>query len=202
MTFDPAEIRLTDLTCERDERLLFRGLSLDIQPGTILRVAGPNGAGKTTLLRMIAGLFEIQQGRISMRGEPAQMHRNQVLYIGHKSQLSGDLSVWDNLIYLTGLRDADLAAALAAVNLFEYQDSLVRDLSQGQGRRCALTRLWCSKVPIWILDEPYTGLDVEMVNKVDKRVSDHVDAGGICIFTTHQSPHKLTFQTLEIGSAS
>ena len=200
MNFEMAHICLTSLTCERHERLLFQDLSFNIQAGTILRVAGPNGAGKTTLLRMIAGLFEIQQGKISIGGEPAELHRDRVLYIGHKSQLSGDLSVRNNLIFLTGLQDPDLRTALAAVNLFEYQDSLVRELSQGQGRRCALARLWCSKVPVWILDEPYTGLDVEMVNKVDNIVSNHVDAGGICIFTTHQSPHKLLFQTLEIGS--
>ena len=202
MNFKTAHICLTSLTCERHERLLFQDLSFNIKPGTILRVAGPNGAGKTTLLRMIAGLFEIQQGKISIGGEPAKIHRARILYIGHKSQLAGDLSVRNNLIFLTGLQDSEVGNVLAAVNLFEYQDSLVRELSQGQGRRCALARLWCSKAPVWILDEPYTGLDVEMVNKVDKRLSDHVDAGGICIFTTHQSPHKLIFQTLEIGNVN
>ena len=202
MDFETANICVTSLTCERHERLLFQDLSFNIKPGTILRVAGPNGAGKTTLLRMIAGLFEIQQGKISIGGEPAKIYRDRVLYIGHKPQISGNLSVRNNLIFFTGLQDPELGAVLAAVNLSEYQDSLVRELSQGQGRRCALARLWCSQVPVWILDEPYTGLDVEMVNKVDKRVSNHVDAGGICIFTTHQAPHELIFQTLEIGSAN
>ncbi len=199
MNFNIAPIRLKGLTCERGERVLFRDLSIDIQPGAILRVAGPNGVGKTTLLRMIAGLFEIQAGEIFVGGESAKMYQDQILYIGHKDQIASDLSVLDNLIFLTGAQDFDLRTALMAVNLFGFQDSLVRELSKGQGRRCALARLWCTNAPIWILDEPYTGLDIHMMNAVDQKVIDHVDAGGICIFTTHQTPQKIVFQTLEIG---
>lgn len=199
MNFNIAPIRLKGLTCERGERVLFRDLSIDIQPGAILRVAGPNGVGKTTLLRMIAGLFEIQAGEIFVGGESAKMYQDQILYIGHKDQIASDLSVRDNLIFLTGAQDFDLRTALMAVNLFGFQDSLVRELSKGQGRRCALARLWCTNAPIWILDEPYTGLDIHMMNAVDQKVIDHVDAGGICIFTTHQTPQKIVFQTLEIG---
>ena len=105
----------------------------------------------------------------------------------------------DNLKFLTGSDDDHLKRALRDVGLKGYHDSFVKELSQGQGRRCALARLWCVEAPIWILDEPYTALDVEMVKTLDARITSHSAAGGICLFTTHQPPQALKYATLELG---
>ena len=172
---------------------------MTLSSGQILRVAGPNGAGKTTLLRTIAGLFEIQTGAIRMNQSPLTECLEQILYIGHKPQVTKDLTVLDNLKFLTGSDDDHLKRALGDVGLKGYHDSLVKELSQGQGRRCALARLWCVEAPVWILDEPYTALDVEMVKTLDARITAHAAAGGICLFTTHQPPQSLKYTTLELG---
>jgi len=199
MIFEPAQIEISELGCERDDRLLFENLSMTLESGQILRVAGPNGAGKTTLLRTIAGLFEIQEGEIRVNRLPLKECLDQILYIGHKPQVTRDLTVLDNLKFLTGADEARLKSVLGDVGLKGYHDSLVKELSQGQGRRCALARLWCVEAPIWILDEPYTALDVEMVETLDAQITLHVNAGGICLFTTHQPPQQLDYQTLELG---
>jgi len=199
MIFEPIDIEISELSCERDDRLLFKNLSMTLSSGQILRVAGPNGAGKTTLLRTIAGLFEIQTGAIRMNQSPLTECLEQILYIGHKPQVTKDLTVLDNLKFLTGSDDHHLKRALGDVGLKGYHDSLVKELSQGQGRRCALARLWCVKAPVWILDEPYTALDVEMVKTLDARITAHAAAGGICLFTTHQPPQSLKYTTLELG---
>jgi heme exporter protein A len=109
------------------------------------------------------------------------------------------LTVIDNLKFLTGFDEPVVKQALIDVGLRGYHDSLVKELSQGQGRRCALARLWCSKAPIWILDEPYTALDVTMVETLDRKINAHVAQGGLCLFTTHQLPQSLNFETLELG---
>ena len=199
MIFEPIDIEISELSCERDDRLLFKNLSMTLSSGQILRVAGPNGAGKTTLLRTIAGLFEIQTGAIRMNQSPLTECLEQILYIGHKPQVTKDLTVLDNLKFLTGSDDDHLKRALGDVGLKGYHDSLVKELSQGQGRRCALARLWCLEAPVWILDEPYTALDVEMVKTLDARITAHAAAGGICLFTTHQPPQSLKYTTLELG---
>ena len=199
MIFEPVSLNISQVSCERDDRLLFQNLSFALSSGDILRVAGPNGAGKTTLLRMIAGLFEVQDGVIKIDQEPLSEQRHQVLYIGHKPQVSRDLTVIDNLKFLTGFDEPVLKQALIDVGLRGYHDSLVKELSQGQGRRCALARLWCSEAPIWILDEPYTALDVTMVETLDRQINAHVAQGGLCLFTTHQLPQSLNFETLELG---
>ena len=188
-----------NLRSERDDRVLFENLGRSCPPGTLLRVAGPNGAGKTTLLRILAGLFEADEGAVKIDGAAHRESLTQVLYLGHKPQVSRDLTVMDNLFFLTGASSDELRNALKAVGLNQYHDSLVRELSQGQGRRCALARLWCAEAPIWILDEPYTALDVDMVGQLDARINQHVGHGGICLFTTHQPPQSLTFETLGLG---
>lgn len=195
----PSGFEFQGLACERDDRVLFTNLGRVLEPGALLRVAGPNGAGKTTLLRILSGLYEADAGAIAMDGEPISERRHRILYLGHKPQVARDLSVVENLKFLTGLDFDQLQPALKAVGLQHYHDSLVRELSQGQGRRCALARLWCADASLWILDEPYTALDVHMVQVLDQRINDHVSGGGICIFTTHQLPHDLKFDTLELG---
>ena len=67
MIFEPVSLNISQVSCERDDRLLFQNLSFALSSGDILRVAGPNGAGKTTLLRMIAGLFEVQDPMLFKR---------------------------------------------------------------------------------------------------------------------------------------
>ena len=199
MIFAPVKIEISALSCERDDRLLFNNLSVALESGQILRVVGPNGAGKTTLLRTVAGLFGIQDGVIRVNQLPLQECLDQIIYIGHKPQVTKDLTVLDNLKFLTDADEACLQKALDNVGLKGYHDSLVKELSQGQGRRCALARLWCVESPIWILDEPYTALDVGMAKTLDARINEHVAVGGICLFTTHQPPQLLDYQILELG---
>jgi heme exporter protein A len=192
MDLELLKLKITRLSCERDYRLLFDNLSFTLESGSILRVAGKNGAGKTTLLRTIAGLFEIQEGEVLVGDQSISEARHQILYIGHRPQLTGDLPVLDNLKFLTGYDDTCLKHALDNVGMLGYHDSLVKELSQGQGRRCALSRLWCS-------DEPYTALDAAMIKILDEKIGSHVASGGICLFTTHQPPTLSEFRTLELG---
>ena len=139
-------LQFQDLCCERDDRTLFYGLSHDCQPGSLLRVAGPNGAGKTTLLRILAGLYDADSGSVQINLTPHHDAREHILYFGHKPQVSRELSVMENLRFLTGAADVTIEDALVAVGLAGAYDSLVRQLSQAQGRPCALARFSCNEV--------------------------------------------------------
>ena len=191
-------LELKHLHCERDDRVLFRDISQCVERGEILRVAGPNGAGKTTLLRMIAGLFEAD-GEVLWESAPLSAMPESVLYIGHAPQVTRELTVQANLQFLSGATLEAVRHALQAVGLRGYDDSLVRELSQGQKRRVALARLWLESRPLWILDEPYTALDVEMVAVLDQRIKQHIQAQGVCLLTTHQPSQQLDYRTLELG---
>ena len=70
-------LQAVNLQCERDDRILFRDLSVSILPGTLTRVEGPNGSGKTTLLRILAGLNDSYSGDLLWRGRPRHTYREE-----------------------------------------------------------------------------------------------------------------------------
>ena len=93
-------------------------------------------------------------------------------------------------------------AALAQVGLAGFEDLAARKLSQGQKRRVALARLYLAQdAPLWILDEPFTALDVRGVANLAQRIGDHLGRGGVVVLTTHHSlQHKpATYRDLDLG---
>jgi heme exporter protein A len=113
-------------------------------------------------------------------------------YIGHLNGVKDDLTVRENLrvsVRVAGRRadEARLAQALDAVGLAGFEDTMARFLSQGQRRRVALARLYVSEeAPLWILDEPFTALDVRGVANLSALIARHSAAGGTIVLTTHQ----------------
>lgn len=192
-----ADLVLQDLACERSGRLLFSGLTAQLQPGWLLRVEGPNGAGKTSLLRMICGLLAPRRGQVRWRGQPIQKLREefgaQLLYLGHQVALKDDLSALENLrnsckLHALPVTAASAGAALHAAGLGGREHVPVRMLSQGQRRRAALARLLLSRhVPLWVLDEPFNALDRDAVRWLLDLLAEQVRAGGLVVLTSHQS---------------
>lgn len=189
-------LEVRGLTCERGERTLFRGMTFAVEPGTLVRVAGSNGAGKTTLLRLLTGLMRPVEGEILWRGTPiakaAEDFWRELCYIGHRNGVKDDLSVIENVMInarVASLKasEAEALDALAAVGLSDFIDVPAGQLSQGQRRRVALARLWLSRsVPLWILDEPFTALDVKGVARLANLIGEHVSKGGVVMLVTHQ----------------
>ncbi len=184
------------LEMERGDRLLFTGLEFRAPAGTLVRLAGANGTGKTSLLRLLTGLMTPDAGRILYRGEDIKKLKEDywrdLVYIGHLNGVKDDLTARENVrisARFGNLRVTDEAAeaALAKVGLEDFFDHPTGELSQGQRRRVALARLFVSEEkPVWILDEPFTALDVASVANLTQAVADHVNAGGVVIYTTHQ----------------
>lgn len=181
------------LTSIRAGRTLFADLSLSLPAGAVLHVEGPNGAGKSTLLRILAGLLRPQSGQVVLFPEHHQHDpdywRRQLLFIGHKAAVKGELTALENLAIQAQLDGApihDPWLTLETVGLLGLEDIPAQQLSAGQQRRVALARLWHSRALLWILDEPFTALDVRGIDLVQQRFAEHVGRGGSIILTSHQ----------------
>lgn len=192
-TLSPALITAKNLTCIREERILFEDLSFTINAGDIVQVEGPNGAGKTSLLRILAGLSTPYEGSVDFNQKninkvKESFHQN-LLYLGHLAGVKGEMTAQENLAFslaLSGLDEAEAEETLAQVNLLGFEDALASHLSAGQHRRIALAKLWQSNASIWILDEPFTAIDKIGVKKLEQLFIEHAQRGGCVILTTHQ----------------
>jgi heme exporter protein A len=196
------------LECTRGERKLFRDLSFKLGRGQLLRVAGANGSGKTSLLRIMCGLVAPSAGELfwqgrSIRAEREEYSRN-LVFIGHLNALKDDLTALENLGFAAALGGVHAARArtLDALDRFgvgRCAELPAKVLSQGQRRRVTLARLALSpKVPLWILDEPFSALDVAAVSELDDLLAGHVAAGGMVVLTTHQEVQVVTRAVLRV----
>jgi heme exporter protein A len=197
------------LSCVRGERRLFSGLDLAVGPGEWLHVQGENGAGKTSLLRILAGLSPAAEGEIRWQGEPirvlAEEYRRHLLFLGHHGAVKEELTPLENLTLAaqldgTALDETEALTALARFGLRGREDLAVRFLSAGQKRRVLLARLAVRKATLWILDEPFTALDVKAVEMLSGLIVEHVTQGGIAILTSHQSIPLPNGKILKVGA--
>jgi heme exporter protein A len=86
-----------------------------------------------------------------------------------------------------GNTEVNIARALHQIELHNYRDIRVQHLSAGLARRAALARLLVLRVPLWILDEPFTALDKEGIICMTAILQEHLQQGGMIIVTSHQS---------------
>jgi heme exporter protein A len=186
----------TGLSCVRGERRLFSGIDLAVAPGEWLHLQGENGAGKTSLLRILVGLTPAAEGEIRWNGESVtalgEDFRREMVYLGHHAAVKEDLTALENLQISAALDGAELdereaLGALFRMGLKGREELPVRVLSQGQKRRVLLARLLARKAPLWVLDEPFTALDVKAVQMLSDLIAEHVGGGGMAVLTSHQS---------------
>jgi len=194
-----ASLVLDAVSCERGERLLVEHLSLTVTAGQGVRIEGPNGSGKTTLLRVLAGLSQQYSGMVSWCGNDIRQARAALaadtLYIGHLAGVKALLSPLENLAWWVSLHiqsseplsKASLLNALSQVGLQRFASTPCYQLSAGQQRRIALARLYLSQHRLWILDEPFTAIDIDGVTLLEQRIAEHLAQGNMAIITTHQT---------------
>lgn len=186
-----AMLEAVKLSCERDDRTLFSGLSFAVDAGDWVQITGGNGTGKTSLLRILTGLSRPDGGEVRWQGQRIERIREdyhqQLLWIGHKPGVQGRLSTLENLRFYHPDGDTSRCVeALEQAGLAGFEDVQVHQLSAGLARRVALARLWLSRASLWILDEPFTAIDASGVASVTRRMEQHVARGGAIILTTHQ----------------
>ena len=189
-----ALLSIDGVRCSRGDRVLINGLSFDAQQKHCVHVIGPNGSGKTTLLRAICGLNRPDAGMIKWRGVDSllsDVFTKESAYLGHKDGLKNELTALENIRFEQQLNgDADeslLEDCLLKLKILECADLPAQALSFGQRRRLAFAKLLLTQKPLWVLDEPFTGIDATGRELMENLCVAHLNSGGIIVMTHHRS---------------
>ena len=174
---------------------VLRDIDIAIDAGQVLGVSGPNGAGKTTLLRLLATLIAPSSGSgrvlgASLGSNDAYLVRPQIGMISHRPAVIPELTIGENLdhaVRLAGLERSRVATALRVVGLDESSQTRGDAASFGMLRRVEVARLLITGPRLLLLDEPYSGLDVDAVELIGAIVERTVSSGGAVVMVSHDA---------------
>lgn len=175
-------------------------LDLELKPGELLCLLGRNGAGKTTLLRILAGLLKPETGSVWLNNQQidyAESHaRSNIGLVMHQPFLYEHLTGIENLrfyarLYQLADDETALEAALAQVGMQRFGGKPVRAYSRGMKQRLTIARALLHSPRILLLDEPYTGLDLQGSQIFNQLMLEQKQQGCIILMTTHDLSHAL-----------
>lgn len=176
-------LSLDNVAVVRGNRMVLRGLSVTARAGDIIWIRGANGCGKSTLLRLVAGLLTMTSGEVSAEGRIALADEN--LALDANLTVDAALHFWAEM---DGASADERDAALSDMDLQGLANIPVRFLSTGQRKRASIARVLASKADIWLLDEPYNGLDSASCARLDQAITARAASGGIVLVAAHQPP--------------
>lgn len=197
----------------RDHFCVLSNVDFHISAGEGLWIRGDNGAGKTSLLRILAGLSKPDGGVIKWNDqelgldgthEHESSYRDSLHYISHQISLISHLTVLESVETLFPLMGAnaksDIGLSLSDAGLAGLEHQTVSTLSAGQKQRLSLLRLLIRNKPLWILDEPFSHLDISGRQWLEHILSKHLQSNGLAVIVTHAETLQIpNLRVLELG---
>lgn len=187
-------IEVTKLIKRFGLKTILRGLDFQVQPGEFVALLGPNGAGKTTFLRILASLSKPSFGNVKVAGyslpnESAQV-RAKLGVVSHMPLLYPDLTAEENLQFyarMYGIMNyqSRITEVLQLIGLENRRKDLVRTFSRGMSQRLAIARAILHQPQVILFDEPYTGLDQDASETLDKALKEIASHGQTVVMTSH-----------------
>ena len=181
-------ISVKGLSVSYGHKRVLTNIYLEITPGSTYGVIGPNGAGKSTLFKAILGLIESNTGKITINGIGIEKSRKKVVYVPQRDDVDWQFPARVIDIVLMGryphkklfqkLNEEDHAIAMEALEdlgIAHLKDRQIGNLSGGQQQRVFLARALCQQAEIFLLDEPFVGVDIlteETIIKILKRLAE------------------------------
>jgi len=194
-------IKAQDVTVTyRNGTTALRNASFEIPTGTITALVGVNGAGKSTLFKALMGFVPAAKGHISILGYPvkAALKQNIVAYVPQAEEVDWSFPVlvedvvmmgrYGHMGFLRTPRAADHAAvsnSLDRVNMTEFRDRQIGELSGGQRKRVFLARALAQDGQVILLDEPFTGVDVQTEDAIITLLREMRNEGRVMLVSTH-----------------
>lgn len=185
------------------DKKVLKDVTLNINKGDFFTFLGPSGCGKTTLLRIIAGLENLQKGKIYLKDKDIthlSAEKRQVGLVFQNYALFPNMTVFENIAYGLTLKGMDknkiqkkVQSYLKLVNLSGYDNRNVSKLSGGEQQRVALARSVITEPEVLLLDEPLSNLDARLRDKMRLEIKQLQKKLGITtIFVTHDQTEALS----------
>jgi manganese/zinc/iron transport system ATP- binding protein len=200
MTTKPADIIIDihDVTVTYDKRAVLWDVDCQLPAGKLVAIIGPNGAGKTTLLKAIMGLVPLASGEVRIYGESIEQVRNRIAYVPQRESVDWTfpVNVLDvvlmgrygklPLFHRPGRTDHDIALkALERVGLQDYTKRHISKLSGGQQQRVFLARALAQEPDLYLMDEPFSGVDIATEEKIIQVLQQLRDEGKTVLLVHH-----------------
>ena len=194
-------IRVRDVTVTyRNGHTALRDTNFEIPKGTITALVGVNGSGKSTLFKTIMGFLKASKGSVEVLGQPvsAAMKRNLVAYVPQAEEVDWTFPVlvedvvmmgrYGHMNFMRIAKQPDKAAvtlALDRVGMSEFRKRQIGELSGGQKKRVFLARALAQDSQVILLDEPFTGVDVQTEDSIIGLLRELRDEGRVILVSTH-----------------
>ena len=198
---------VTNLIFKRSEKIIFNNVGLSLSPNKLIQIRGRNGIGKTTLIKVLANIMPADEGDIFWNGKNI-LKNNDIFYknltlIMDTNSSKLDMTVLENINYWKNIFSSEINIEtinkiLNVLSLSNYKNVMVNNLSAGEKRRLEITRLIIERKQLWILDEPYLNLDDTGIQTLDQTLKNHIQNGGMAIFSSHYQPEIPGIETLEL----
>lgn len=199
-------LEVHNLSASYNRKPVLWDIDFRLEGGQLVGIVGPNGSGKTTLLRNIMGLMEADSGYVRLFGAELKAVRNRVSYVPQRESVDWDFPVsvrevvemgrysTKNLMRRLKRRDQDLVdQALEKVGMLEYAHRQISQLSGGQQQRVFLARSLAQDADLYLMDEPFVGVDAATEEAILKVLSDLRSQGKTVVIVHHDLQTAYTY---------
>ena len=190
-------LKVENITKFYGNHLAVDHLSFEVKDGEIFGLLGANGAGKTTTFRMIMGLLEPTEGKITLDGKKIDYSiTDKIGFVTEERSLMTKMTVVDQILYygiLKGMQEKDILQALdewlERFKITEYKNRKIKELSKGNQQKIQFISAVINHPCLLILDEPFTGLDPINAEMFKQAILELQKEGCSIIFSSHQMEH-------------
>lgn len=198
MTDGTPAIEVNDLTVAYREKPVLWDVDLVVPAGVLMAIVGPNGAGKSTLIKASLGLVRAAAGQVLVHGRPYAEQRRLVAYVPQRGSVDWDfptsvldvvmMGCYGNLGWLRrpGRKEREAAlAALAQVAMQDFAERQISQLSGGQQQRVFLARALVQDARLYLMDEPFQGVDAKTERAIVTVLQQLREAGKTVVVVHH-----------------
>ena len=200
---------VNNLKFERSGKVIFENIHISASPGKIVFIKGNNGTGKTTLQKTLVNILEPNEGDIFWMCKKTKNNifnfYQETTLIMDKPTSSLAMTVIENInfwkkITSSKIKFEEIFNLLKVLGIDQYIKKQTMYLSLGEIKKLELTRLIIEQKKLWILDEPYIGLDKNSMEIINETFIDHVSNNGIIIFSSNYEPDLKNLEIISLNS--